>query len=49
MTGEKGWEIRLDKAAEATPRRAFNNRQRSFHYMLEVGDWENIFENGVTD
>ena len=36
MIGEKGWEIKLDKATEATPQRAFNNMERSYHYMLEV-------------
>ena len=41
MTGEKGWEIKLDKATEATPQRAFNNMERSYHYMLEVTETPN--------
>ena len=41
MTDEKGWEIKLDKATEATPQRAFNNMERSYHYMLEVTETPN--------
>lgn len=40
MTGEKGWEIKLDKATEATPQRVFNNMERSYH-MLEVTETPN--------